>query len=128
MQIRMATVMVDDQERALDFYTNVLGFVKKDDVSMGDFRWLTVSSPEGVADAELVLERTDFPPSRAYQRARFEAGIPAAAFITTDIESEYARLHSRGVQFRGAPQVMGVIKTAVFEDTCGNIINLVERL
>jgi predicted enzyme related to lactoylglutathione lyase len=124
----MATVMVDDQDKALGFYTNVLGFVKKDDVSMGEFRWLTVSSPDGLTDAELVLERTDFPPSRTYQQARFQAGIPAAAFITTNIEADYARLQSRGVQFKGPPQQMGVIKTALFEDTCGNIINLVERL
>jgi hypothetical protein len=102
--------------------------VKKDDVSMGEFRWLTVFSPDGLADAELVLERTDFPPSRTYQQARFQAGIPAAAFITTDIESEYARLQTRGVQFKGAPQVMGEIKAVAFEDTCGNLINLVERL
>jgi catechol 2,3-dioxygenase-like lactoylglutathione lyase family enzyme len=127
VQIQLATIGVTDQDRALRFYTTVLGFEKKDDVAMGQLRWLTVSSPEGLEGTELVLELTDFPPSQTYQKARFDAGIPATAFITRNVEAEYSRLKSRGVQFRGEPQEMGPIKAVVFDDTCGNLINLVER-
>lgn len=99
MQITRASITVENQEAALRFYTMILGFEKKADIPMGQFRWLTVSSPEGVAGAQLVLEAADFPPSRVYQKARFDAGIPAAAFITGDIDAEYRRLKARGVQF-----------------------------
>jgi catechol 2,3-dioxygenase-like lactoylglutathione lyase family enzyme len=126
MQITLASVMVEDQERALDFYTRVVGFEKKNDIYMGAFRWLTVCSPEGAVGAELVLEPMAFPPARTYQKALFEAGIPATAFITKDIAAEYARLKALDVAFRGEPKSMGLIKTVVFEDTCGNLINLVQ--
>lgn len=126
MRIKLASVMVDDQSRALAFYTDVLGFVKKEDIPMGEFRWLTVTSPEGVEGVELVLEPTAFPPSKAYQKALFEAGIPQTAFLTSEIHDEYARLVARGVKFRSPPQSMGPITTALFEDTCGNLINLVQ--
>jgi predicted enzyme related to lactoylglutathione lyase len=126
MQIRLASIMVDDQERALGFYTTVLGFAKQEDVPVGEFRWLTVSSPEGLDGVELLLEPMSFPPARTYQSALFEAGIPATAFFTTDIHAEYRRLKDLGVVFRSEPQSMGPITTVVFEDTCGNLINLVQ--
>ncbi len=126
MQITLASVMVDDQDRALRFYTSVLGFEKKNDIPMGEFRWLTVSSPEGVAGVELVLEPMAFPPAREFQRALFAAGIPATAFISKDIAAEYQRLKNLGVQFRGEPKSMGPVTVVLFEDTCGNLINLVQ--
>jgi catechol 2,3-dioxygenase-like lactoylglutathione lyase family enzyme len=126
MQITLSSIMVDDQERALQFYTRVLGFEKKNDIPMGDYRWLTVISPEGVAGVELVLEPMAFPPARTYQKALFEAGIPATAFMTKDLAAEYDRLKSLGVKFRSEPKNMGPVSVTVFEDTCGNLINLVQ--
>ena len=126
MQIRLASVMVENQENALRFYTAILGFVKNKDIPMGAFRWLTVSSPEGAEGVELVLEPMGFAPAQTYQKALFAAGIPATAFITGDIQSEYRRLKELGVVFRGEPKRMGPITAVVFEDTCGNLINLVQ--
>jgi predicted enzyme related to lactoylglutathione lyase len=126
MQIKFVSIMVEDQESALKFYTSVLGFEKMADIPMGEYRWLTVTSPDGVEGVELVLEPMGFPPARAYQKALFEAGIPATAFTTKDIAAEVERLKARGVKFRGEPQDMGPIKVVVFEDTCGNLINLVQ--
>jgi len=127
MQITLASITVDDQDKALRFYTDIVGFVKKEDISMGSFRWLTVTSPEGVEGIELVLEPMAFPPSQTYQKALFEAGIPTTAFMTTDINAEYARLKNLGVVFRGEPKSMGPVTIVLFEDTCGNLINLVQR-
>ena len=104
----------------------MLGFRKLSDIPMGEARWLTVTSPDGVEDAEVVLEPMAFPPARVYQRALYDAGIPATAFITKDIRGEYARLRERGVVFRGEPAAMGAITMVLFEDTCGNLINLVQ--
>ncbi len=126
MQIKFASIMVDDQDKALDFYTTKLGFVKKADISMGAYRWLTVSSPDGVEGMELVLEPMAFPPARTYQKALFDASIPAAAFITRDIQAEYQRLKERGVRFRSEPQKQGPVTVVQFEDTCGNLINLAQ--
>ena len=126
MQIRLASIMVDDQEKALLFYTNVLGFTKKQDIPMGSFRWLTVTSPEGAEGVELVLEPLNFPPAKVFQKALFDAGVPATAFLTNDIHGEYARLIAKGVVFRGEPASMGPITAVVFEDTCGNLISLVQ--
>ena len=127
MQIKLASLMVDDQEKALRFYMNLLGFAKKTDITIGAFRWLTVSSPEGAEGVELVLEPMNFPPAKVYQKALFDAGVPATAFFTSDIHSEYARLKTKGgVVFRGEPANMGAITAVVFEDTCGNLINLVQ--
>ncbi|WP_428001180.1 VOC family protein [Acidovorax sp.] len=126
MQIKLASVLVDDQEKALKFYTEQLGFVKDKDIPMGTFRWLTVNSPDGVEGVELVLEPMAFPPSAVYQRALFEAGIPATAFITKDLAGDYARLKANGVQFRGEPMRAGPITMVLLEDTCGNLINLVQ--
>jgi catechol 2,3-dioxygenase-like lactoylglutathione lyase family enzyme len=126
MRIALASVFVDDQSKALAFYTEVLGFRVRHDIPMGAFRWLTVESPEGVQGVELVLEPMAFPPARTYQAALYAAGIPATAFMTGDIAAEYARLRARGVVFRGEPQAMGPVTVALFEDTCGNLINLVQ--
>jgi catechol 2,3-dioxygenase-like lactoylglutathione lyase family enzyme len=128
MQIRLASVMVDDQEKALRFYTTVLGFVKNKDIPMGPFRWLTVSSPEGAEGVELVLEPMGFAPAQTYQKALFAAGIPATAFLTNDIQAEHRRLKALGVNFRGEPKSMGPITAALFEDTFGNLINLVQPM
>lgn len=126
MQIKFVSIMVEDQEHALSFYTSVLGFDKMADIPMGEYRWLTVTSPDGIAGVELVLEPLGFAPARVYQRALFEAGIPATAFITNDIDGEVQRLQARGVRFRGEPKRMGPITSVIFEDTCGNLINLVQ--
>jgi predicted enzyme related to lactoylglutathione lyase len=126
MQITLASIFVEDQDRALAFYSQVIGFEKKHDIPMGEFRWLTVCSPEGAAGVELVLEPMAFPPARTYQKALFEAGIPATAFMTKDILAEYSRLKDLGVRFRGEPKRMGPITIVLFEDTCGNLINLVQ--
>jgi catechol 2,3-dioxygenase-like lactoylglutathione lyase family enzyme len=104
MKIKIASVLVANQDNALHFYTTVLGFVKQTDISMGQFRWLTVSSPEGADGVELVLDPMGFPPARIYQKALFDAGIPATAFITNDIDGEFRRLKERGVLFRGEPK------------------------
>lgn len=126
MQVKFVSVLVDDQDKALKFYTEALGFRKQADIPMGEYRWLTVVSPDGVDGAEVVLEPMAFAPAKAYQKALFEAGIPATAFISADIDAEYRRLSSRGVKFRGAPQQMGPVKTALFEDGCGNLLNLAQ--
>ena len=126
MQIKLTSVMVDDQEKALRFYTTILGFVKKADILMGPFRWLTVSSPEGVEGVELVLEPMGFPPAQTYQQALFAAGIPATAFISKDVHAEYKRLKDLSVKFRSEPKSIGPITAVLFEDTCGNLINLVQ--
>jgi len=126
MQITLSSLLVEDQDQALRFYTTVLGFEKKHDIPMGQFRWLTVTSPEGIAGVELVLEPMAFPPARVYQKALFEAGIPATAFISRDIAAEVQRLKKLGVEFRGEPASMGPITAVLFEDGCGNLINLVQ--
>src|SRR5512136_1676738 len=122
MRINLSSVLVDDQERALRFYTEVLGFVKMADIPMGEFRWLTVTSPDGIEGVELVLEPMGFPPARTYQKALFEAGISPKAFLTNDIRGEFERLKQRGIAFRGEPMNMGSITAVLFEDTCGNLV------
>lgn len=127
MKISLSSVMVDDQTKALAFYAEKLGFVKKVDIPMGEeYRWLTVVSPEGPDDVELLLEPMGFAPAKVYQAALFEAGIPLTAFMVGDIAGEYARLTSLGVVFRGEPQKMGPDgpTIAIFEDTCGNLIQI----
>ena len=124
MKIQLTSVMVDDQDKALAFYTNVLGFVKKTEIPMGEYKWLTVISPEGHDDVELVLEPTGFPPAVIYQRALFESGIPITSFAVEDIQSEYERLGKLGVVFRSKPTPMGPVTIAAFEDTCGNVIQI----
>lgn len=126
MQIKFTSVMVDDQEKALQFYTSALGFEKAADIPAGERRWLTVRSPDGISGVELLLEPMDFAPARAYQKALYEAGIPAAAFTTRDIVAEVQRLKARGVRFLGEPIEAGPVTSVTFEDTCGNLINLVQ--
>jgi predicted enzyme related to lactoylglutathione lyase len=126
MRINLSSVMVEDQEQALKFYTEKLGFIKKTDMSIGEYRWLTVTSPDGPEGVELVLEPMGFPPSRDYQKALYSAGIPITAFLSKDIKAEYKQLKARGVKFRSEPQIMGAITSVLFEDTCGNLINLVQ--
>ena len=126
MQIRFVSLLVADQESALQFYTTVLGFQKMADIPLGEYRWLTVTSPDGLEGVELVLEPIAFPPALTYQKALFEAGIPATAFTTTDMQAEVRRLKERGVRFVGEPVRAGPILTVLFEDRCGNLINLVQ--
>lgn len=126
MKIKLTSVMVDDQEKALKFYTEVLGFVKKRDIPMDEHRWLTVVPKGNQNGPELVLEPMGFEPAKAYQKALYEAGIPLTAFHVDDIEKEYERLQEMGVEFSMEPKQMGPSKLAVFDDTCGNHIQLVE--
>jgi catechol 2,3-dioxygenase-like lactoylglutathione lyase family enzyme len=124
MKIKLSSVMVDDQEKALKFYTEVLGFVKKHDVPVGEFKWLTVVSPEGHDDVELLLEPNANPASKVYQKALHEQGIPLTAFAVDDTQKEYERLKKLGVKFRTEPTQMGPTIVAVFDDTCGNLIQI----
>ena len=124
MKITLSSVMVNDQGAALTFYTQVLGFKKKQDIPMGEDRWLTVVSPEGPDDVELLLEPMGFPPAKTYQKALFDAGIPLTAFSVPDVQSEYDRLLKRGVVFTTGPTDAGTTTIAVFDDTCGNLIQI----
>lgn len=124
MKIGLNSVMVDDQEKALKFYTEVLGFVKKTEIPMGEFKWLTVVSPEGPDDIQLLLEPTGFPPATTYQKALFEAGMPLTAFAVENIQAEYERMEKLGVVFKTKPTQMGPVMGAIFDDTCGNLIQL----
>lgn len=124
MKIKLTSVFVDDQAEALRFYTEVLGFVKKTDVPAGKYRWLTVVSPEGPADIELLLEPNDNPAASAFQQAIFAQGIPAKAFAVDDTQKEYERLSKLGVKFTMGPSPAGPATIAIFEDTCGNLIQI----
>jgi catechol 2,3-dioxygenase-like lactoylglutathione lyase family enzyme len=126
MRINLSSIMVNDQDKALKFYTEKLGFTKKTDLSVGEYRWLTVTSPDGPEGVELVLEPMAFPPAREYQKALYEAGIPIIAFLSDDLRTEYQNLKQRGVIFRSEPRTLGAITSGLFEDTCGNLINLVQ--
>jgi catechol 2,3-dioxygenase-like lactoylglutathione lyase family enzyme len=124
MKIRLTSVLVDDQEKALQFYTGALGFVKKRDIPMGEARWLTVVSPEGPDDIELLLEPNSHPAAKVFQQAIFKDGIPLTAFAVDDIDKEYERMHARGVVFKQKPMPAGPVTLAVFDDTCGNLIQI----
>jgi predicted enzyme related to lactoylglutathione lyase len=124
MKIKLTSVMVTNQDKALDFYTIVLGFVKKRDIPMGAHRWITVVSADEPDGVELVLEPLGFAPAADYQAALFKAGIPATAFNVDDIEAEYQRLLGSGVKFSMKPTKMGPTTLAVFDDTCGNNIQI----
>lgn len=124
MRIKLTSIFVDDQDKALAFYTEVLGFVKRKDVPVGEFKWLTVVSPEGPADVELVLEPNANPAAKAFQAAIFEQGIPITAFEVDDVEAEHRRLRERGVAFTMTPTAMGPLTVAIFADTCGNLIQI----
>jgi catechol 2,3-dioxygenase-like lactoylglutathione lyase family enzyme len=124
MRIKLTSIMVDDQDKALRFYTEVLGFKKKQDFPVGEYRWITVTSPEGPDDLELALEPNANPAGRTFQEAMFSQGIPVAAFEVTDIAGEFARLTAKGVTFTRQPTEAGAVTLAVFADTCGNLIQL----
>ena len=124
MRIKLTSIMVDDQDRALRFYTEVLGFRKKQDFPVGEYRWITVTSPEGPDDLELALEPNANPAGKAFQEAMFSQGIPVAAFEVTDIAGEFARLTAKGIAFTRQPAEAGAVTFAVFADTCGNLIQL----
>lgn len=124
MKITLSSVLVDDQEKALAFYTEVLGFVKRTDVPAGKFRWLTVVSPGGPDDVELLLEPNDNPVARTYQRAIHEQGIPATAFAVGDLRGEYERMKKLGVRFTQEPTTVGPVTRAVLDDTVGNLIQI----
>lgn len=125
MRIKLTSIMVDDQDQALAFYTSVLGFVKRHDLPVGGgFRWLTVVSPEGHDDVELSLEPNANPVGKAYQEGLFAQGIPATSFEVDDIHAEFERLRARGVVFTQDPTPAGPVTIAVFSDTCGNLIQI----
>ncbi len=126
MRINLTSVFVDDQAKALKFYTEVLGFVKKMDVPAGEFKWLTVVSPEQPDGTQLLLEPNDNPASKTFQKAIFEQGIPITSFAVNDIHKEYARMKNLGVKFTMEPTTMGPVTQAVFDDTCGNLIQIAQ--
>jgi catechol 2,3-dioxygenase-like lactoylglutathione lyase family enzyme len=124
MKINLASVFVDDQDKALSFYTETLGFVKKTEMPAGEFKWLTVVSPEDPDGVELVLEPSDHPAVKPFKDAIVADGIPYASFAVADVQAEYERLSARGVKFLQKPTSMGPVTTAVFDDTCGNLIQI----
>jgi catechol 2,3-dioxygenase-like lactoylglutathione lyase family enzyme len=124
MKITVTSVLVDDQAKALEFYTQVLGFVKKRDIPVGDARWLTVVSPEDPNGVELLLEPDGHPAARPFKQALVADGIPFTSFTVQDVHAEHARLRAGGVRFTQEPAEMGPVTTAVFDDTCGNLIQI----
>jgi catechol 2,3-dioxygenase-like lactoylglutathione lyase family enzyme len=124
MRIGVTSVLVDDQAKALAFYTDVLGFVKKTDIPMGHHRWLTVVSPEHPDGVELVLEPDEHPAARPFKEALVSDGIPFTSFTVDDVGAEYDRLTGLGVRFTQPPVQMGPVTTAVLDDTCGNLIQI----
>ena len=124
MRIKVTGVYVDDQEKALRFYTEVLGFAKKTDVSNGPYRWLTVSSPEDPDGIELQLALNDNPAARAYQQAMFQQGQPAVMLFTNDIEGDYERVKARGAEFTMPPTAVTGSTIAKLKDTCGNLLQI----
>ena len=128
MRIKLTSVYVDDQESALSFYADVLGFEKKQDFPVGRFKWLTVVSTEEPDGPELLLEPSDNPAARAYKDSLYVQGTAAAAFAVKDIEGEYERLKQLGVDFKMEPTEMGSTKVALFDDTCGNLIQIYQGL
>jgi predicted enzyme related to lactoylglutathione lyase len=126
MKIKITSVYVDDQAKALLFYTEVLGFTKKADFSQGPFRWLTVASPEDLNGTELQLALNDNPAAKAYQEAIFQQGQPAAMFFTDDVKADYERIQARGAEFTMPPTDVPGSTIAKLNDTCGNLIQLVQ--
>ncbi|MEV4541196.1 VOC family protein [Micromonospora echinaurantiaca] len=126
MKIHLTSVYVDDQANALRFYTEVLGFVKKTDVPVGEYRWLTVVSPDQPDGVELLLEPDAHPAAKAFKEALVSDGIPLTQFAVDDIDAEYKRLKQLGVVFTQEPADMGAVITAVFDDTCGNLIQIAQ--
>ena len=127
MRIAVTSVLVDDQDKALRFYTDVLGFVKKADIPMGEARWLTVVSPDDPEGTELLLEPDEHPAAKPFKQALVADGIAFTSFAVDDVQSEFERLRDFGVQFTQEPAETGSVTTAVFDDTCGNLIQLTSR-
>ncbi len=128
MKIKVTSIYVDDQDKALRFYTEVLGFVKKNDFSNGPFRWLTVGSPEDPEGAELQLALNNNPAAQAYQQALFQQGQPASMFFTDDLQADYDRMKARGAEFTMPPTDVTASKIAMVNDTCGNRIQLTQMM
>jgi len=126
MKIKLTSVYVDDQEKALRFYTEVLGFAKKADFSKGPFRWLTVASPEDPDGTQLQLALNDNPAAKAYQQALFQQGLPAAMFYTDDVKADYERTKARGAEFTMPPTEVTGATIAMLNDTCGNLIQITQ--
>ncbi len=126
MKIKLTAVYVDDQDKALHFYTEVLGFAKKTDVRQGPYRWLTVVSPEEPGGTELQLALNDNPAAKAYQQALFQQGQPATMFYTDDVRGDYERIKARGVEFTMPPTDVTASTIALLNDTCGNLIQLTQ--
>ena len=126
MKIVVTSVLVDDQEKALQFYTDVLGFVKKNDIPMGEARWLTVVSPQDPDGTELLLEPDGHPAAGPFKEALVADGIPYTSFGVDDVKAEFNRLRDRGVRFTQEPLEMGPVTTAVFDDGCGNLIQIAQ--
>ncbi|HXU18251.1 MAG TPA: VOC family protein [Terriglobales bacterium] len=126
MKIKVTSLYVDDQEKALRFYTEVLGFVKKTDFSQGQYRWLTVASAEEPEGTELQLALNSNPAAKAYQQALFQQSQPAAMFFTNDLEADYERMKTRGAEFTMPPTDVTASKIAMLKDTCGNLIQVAE--
>jgi catechol 2,3-dioxygenase-like lactoylglutathione lyase family enzyme len=124
LKINLTSVLVDDQAKALEFYTGKLGFVAKTDIPLGEHRWLTVVSPEDPDGTELALEPDEHPAARPFKQALVADGIPYTSFAVDDVQRDYERLSSEGVQFTQPPTEMGPVTTAVLDDTCGNLIQI----
>jgi catechol 2,3-dioxygenase-like lactoylglutathione lyase family enzyme len=127
MRINVTSVLVDDQDKALRFYTDVLGFVKKTEIPLGEARWLTVVSPEKAEGTELLLEPDGHPAAKPFKQALVEDGIPFTSFAVDDVRSEFDRLRGLGVRFTQEPVEAGPVTTAVFDDTCGKLIQIVSQ-
>jgi catechol 2,3-dioxygenase-like lactoylglutathione lyase family enzyme len=127
VRINLASVLVDDQDKALHFYTEVLGFTKKNDVPLGQHRWLTVVSPDDPDGTELLLEPDEHPAAKPFKQALIDDGIPFTSFAVDDVHAEYDRLHALGVHFTQQPTDMGPVTTAVLADGCGNLIQIAHQ-
>ena len=127
MRVNLTSVLVDEQDKALRFYTEILGFTRKHDVPMGEFRWITVVSPEDPDGTEIVLEPDEHPAAKPFKEALVADGIPFTSFAVDDVGAEYERLRGLGVRFTQEPTDMGPVTTAVFDDTCGNLIQIAHQ-
>lgn len=127
MKIIVTSIFVQDQDEALTFYSEILGFVKKTDIPMGKYRWITLVSPDDQNGTELLLEPNDHPAAKEYQKKIFADGIPATMFGVADVRKEYSRLLDLGVKFTMEPTDMGAVTIAVFDDTCGNLIQIAQK-
>lgn len=127
MKIMVTSIFVENQDKALEFYSEKLGFVKKEDVPVGEFRWITLVSPVEQDGTELLLEPNNHPAAKEYQKKIFADGIPATMFGVADTNKEYKRLLKQGLKFTMEPTKMGELTIAVFDDTCGNLIQIVEK-